>query len=482
MWRSWWTQFLRRELVIGVLLVFGAQNANAIPTGLSVYPDSTSDGSPVFRWLQGFNLGVRAEEFLSRPEGARKGEPRTYVDLGIRRTLEVYPQYNLGVDLGGSIGLSSQAGQIAYAHEGYIERSSLFRAGDRATLGRKKQDWNKIDQFWELGLWEPRFRWNPVSPEREGLTGLFWNLRSDEYEFLAFATAFYIPEQGPSFRVDEGKFVSDSPYFVAPSSEVSIFSTRKDILYKLEIPSLEKLVFHPGAALSFRAGRLDRSWLRAGYAYKPLNQLLINYNGYHRVDFDAVQVNVSPYVEYHHLASLETGRRIGKSESWLGVIAEIPEKTQPSQTETVQQVLPSIAASAGTSLNFAEDSQPIQKVDLSYLQQWGGRMKTFGEQAAEGVFSESHFPFRNALSVRFQSGLLGRKLSNLALQTRYTYDFSVQGSVLSTEVTLPAARNLTVSVGGELLGVGAKGSGDLGTIPGRYRAVDRVTGGLRYVF
>ena len=46
-------------------------------------------------------------------------------------------------------------------------------------IGRKINVWSEVDRRWHLGFFQPEFRWNSLSPETQGLTGLFWEKRSE---------------------------------------------------------------------------------------------------------------------------------------------------------------------------------------------------------------------------------------------------------------------------------------------------------------
>src|SRR5205814_9510507 len=41
--------------------------------------------------------------------------------------------------------------------------------------GRKLEHWNRLDDDWRLGIWQPRYRWDYLDPETVGLTGAFFH-------------------------------------------------------------------------------------------------------------------------------------------------------------------------------------------------------------------------------------------------------------------------------------------------------------------
>ena len=41
-------------------------------------------------------------------------------------------------------------------------------------FGRRLHLWSEAEEEWNLGIFQPQFRWNPIRPSQQGLTGLFW--------------------------------------------------------------------------------------------------------------------------------------------------------------------------------------------------------------------------------------------------------------------------------------------------------------------
>ena len=60
-------------------------------------------------------------------------------------------------------------------------------------LGRKIKNWSEGDEYWDLGLWNPLTRWNPLHPVTNGLVGSFLTLKAKRWESDFFIGALYLP-------------------------------------------------------------------------------------------------------------------------------------------------------------------------------------------------------------------------------------------------------------------------------------------------
>ncbi len=175
----------------------------------------------------------------------------------------------------------------------------------RLQVGRKRSDWSQADQRWNLGVWEPVFKWNPLTPERQGLTGLFLLLPFENADLELMGSPFYLPTQGPNFQVSEnGEFEKGSPYFIPPAESVHIFSQTSRVEYNLEKPNESQVVLQRSYATRLRV-KTDSFFIQGSYAFKPMNELPLAYNGLLDIARDRGVVDILTSVQYHEVTGAD---------------------------------------------------------------------------------------------------------------------------------------------------------------------------------
>src|SRR5690606_10564467 len=112
--------------------------------------------------------------------------------------------------------------------------------GARGSLafGRKRVSWNRMDEIWELGVWQPRYRWDYLTPRSVGLTGFFAEIKPDNsWTLQLWASPLFVPERGTPLEFRDGMIRSPSPWFLNPPSELGVLGRPTPIRYSLEGPS-----------------------------------------------------------------------------------------------------------------------------------------------------------------------------------------------------------------------------------------------------
>ncbi|MGK5083182.1 hypothetical protein WDW37_07730 [Bdellovibrionota bacterium FG-1] len=350
-------------------------------------------------------------------------------------------------------------------------------------LGRKLEHFSHLDEEWQLGLWQPRFRWDYLHPETVGLTGAFLNLDTPYFRVVVSGSPFFIPERGVPIETKQGVFASNSRWFIPPPATIPIFGQDTPVRYSLVMPELGDLVAHPGASIMARVGAESGPWGLVGYAYKPVNQLLLAADGVLQLsDRQPIYVDaqIYPRVVYHHLTSAEAGYSGERMNTWFSVLGERPEMdTTPAQW-TTQQIVPSLAMSAAFDLRIMGSIESPTSIGLSYLRQWGGNAGDEGPEATGGSASsfEARYPYQSAVSL----GLKSRLFSSFSGSSRVLYDFGHEGTVWSTELRYRPHQNWMLGAGADLLAAPSGEDLDGSDLLSRYRANDRVHAGVTYVF
>lgn len=289
-------------------------------------------------------------------------------------------------------------------------------------IGRKMSQWNELDARWDLGVWEPLFKWNPLSPERQGLTGLFWQIEKPRYSMMLFASPFYVPDQGPSFEIENGSFVKGNPWFRRPPESIRIWSQATQIDYRFQRPEESQIVLQNsfGGRLAFGD---TKQGLRTqlSYAYKPMNQLSLGYQG--SLDMGQLKgvVDLQPQVIYHSLAGADLTYKTNSLTLGVSGMWDRPMKEAGFTEEWTYSVF----SDAVLVSPFVEFRQSAWGLTLQHLDIFGGKITEKGELADPArVPLMSRYPYQQAdqLSVltNFNLGKSRR------LQTKVSYLYSAK--------------------------------------------------------
>ena len=142
-------------------------------------------------------------------------------------------------------------------------------------LGRKIQDWSWADKYWQMGIWHPLIRWNPLHPELSGLSGSFLKLMSHQWSFDLFLGALHFPHQEFSYTESEGRVSSTSRWFMPFPEQVSTLNL--NIYYNILAPEVLDVVFQQSYFVSFKMWSKEfekaHYWLKWSFADKPANYM-----------------------------------------------------------------------------------------------------------------------------------------------------------------------------------------------------------------
>lgn len=376
------------------------------------------------------------------------------------------------------IGLNEPELRTLVLPEAYIgtspELSSL-----RVSVGRRLETWSRADDEWGLGIWQPRFRWDYLNPEPQGLTGTWLEFERTYFRFIGFWSPVYFPDQGPPVRNENGALTSASPWFQMPSQEIELLDEPTALRYTIDRPSIREVVLRPSAGALFRFGAQKGIYGHAAYAYKPANQILMAYSGFLDVTDLVVDVTLHPRIVNHHVGSLEAGFEGERVSVWANLMLENPVIEDAQEDWTTQMFLPAKVGAVGAEAKlwrWSDAGWALTRV--SALRVIGGNASDFGPYAArnQSVF-EPHYLFSSIVSLSVDTPLPGAAGKWFALRARFMHELTVNGNLLSLMATAKPGRGWRVFAGADVLGVGEPSahSDDFFT---RYRGQDRVLGGV----
>ncbi len=365
--------------------------------------------------------------------------------------------------------------------EAYLGYRFLLGGGSTLELeiGRAREEWSQSDRRFNLGIWEPLYRSDYVRPWTAGLSGLFVRWKGEGVSVTAFASPMFVPERGSPIEASGGSLRSQSPWFVSPPSRVDVLGADTPVLYELAVPPLLDVVSHAGGAVHARVGGEAGAWASASYGYKPVNRLLLAYEGYLDLSRMAVVTTLHPRVVYHHLASVDAGWRSSRTQLAASFTAEAPERDRTPDDWNTQEIRAARIYSLMADQALAGDLREGLRVEAGALHVSGGNAQDRGPYASGGTVFETRYPFRHAALAGLRA-TLGR----LAFGGRALYDLPREISLVALDASWAAGNGWTLFAGADLLGSGE--SPDVAARSGNavstYRANDRVSAGVTYAF
>jgi hypothetical protein len=289
-------------------------------------------------------------------------------------------------------------------------------------IGRKKSEWSEVDSRWNLGIWEPVFKYNPLNPERQGLLGLFLNLPGENVDLELMGSPFYLPDQGPSFAVnEEGEFEKGNPWFQRPADSIKILSETSKVQYNLEKPNETEVVTQTVYAGRLRA-KLGGLSLQGSYAYKPMNQLPLAYTGTLNISKDRGVVDIKTSVQYHELMGADL-----KYENDIVTVGVSTLHDRPYREATFKN------AEDWNRPTFSEANLISPYIDLKFAKGWllkiqhidiaGGEVTEVGPLATPNRAPiTKRYPYQQAEDVEI--GYQGKALIQRPWRTSVNYMFS----------------------------------------------------------
>ena len=150
----------------------------------------------------------------------------------------------------------------------------------RLPSARQRRTWSRLDEEFNLGVWQPQLRWDYLAPHQQGLFGVFLDFSfSDSLQVLFFTSPLYLPDQGPNYQLNDGEFTSGNRWFIPPQSRVALFNGSMSgagapLFFAIDRPAEEKIILHSSFGIGFKyQAPNDPFWIQANYAYKPENQI-----------------------------------------------------------------------------------------------------------------------------------------------------------------------------------------------------------------
>lgn len=363
------------------------------------------------------------QSFLSPSfEGSNQNQ---YQFLGIHLKNEDHDNGIFQTDIEGAFAFGAPLLSYTKINEIYVQ----IPTGEtqKLSIGRQKMNWSELDTRWNFGVWQPVFKWNPLSPESQGLFGLFWNFDTTWSSMSFFASPIYFPSQGPNFEINQnGEFVKGNPWFRRPPDSIKILDEVSKVEYTFDKPTESSVVLQSSYGAKFRVFNTEGSRIQFSLAYKPMNILGLGYDGVLDIAKDRGSVTIQPAVYYHSLMGLDMVWvqkfvKFGVSSIW-----EKPQKTPEFEPRwTYPEMDPSQIVSGFIDFDFR-----YVQFSLERLKVFGGDVNEVGDLAsADRAAITTRYSFKEANRMSLKNVILVRKgrkiLNQLALTQSALNQFQI---------------------------------------------------------
>lgn len=275
---------------------------------------------------------------------------------------------------------------------------STVRIDDKSVLhvGRKLKNWSAVDTIWNMGVYQPQFKWNPLAAENQGLSGLFWNKQSSGFGITLFASPLYIPDQSANYELKDGQFQSSNPWFAAPPQNIKFGSQILPIDYNINKPEVSSIIFQTqyGAHVSY--SNASGYFANLAGIYKPSNQLALGYKGV--LVTTRVRVDVTPKLYFENVYSADLGIKKDWGFFQISALYSKPQNPDFESTFNAPQFEPSMSFGP----MFLYKFKPFE-LFLAHLETNGGTVKDVGPDAsAERASLSERFLYKQATQVQLR--------------------------------------------------------------------------------
>ncbi|MFN3453840.1 MAG: hypothetical protein ACK41T_02695 [Pseudobdellovibrio sp.] len=262
-------------------------------------------------------------------------------------------------------------------------------------VGRKLMNWSDADQRWNLGMFQPQFRWNPLDVENQGVFGVFYEKRSNNVTFSLFGSTVHIPDQGPGYELKNGKFEASNPYFTPPPQNIYFQDVLLPIDYNIHEPEFSEVVFQPSFGIQLKYSDLSTGLYTAlSGAYKPAGQFAMGYQGI--LVTDRVRIDIKPKSYYEKLINLDLGYNGDWGNTGLSVLYNDSENAKFESGYNYPIFKPTVTTAPYVKLFM----NPFD-VELSFLFNSNAEVKELGPEASDKRQSLTQkFLYENAYQVQ----------------------------------------------------------------------------------
>lgn len=438
------------------------------------------------------SLQLQQQRYVGGPIGVTQGANYTQFSAGLNLSTES-TDFTYGLSALGQ-------GTLEAENEFYFGMPELFLKprklgpGLDVTVGRQKRQWSRLDEEFNLGVWQPQLRWDYLAPIQQGLTGVFFDWSLNPYHRITFFTSpIAIPDQGPQYTHKDGKFTSSNRWFAQPHPQVHIFSgtpaaSDAPLYYEIDKPNLEDIVMHSSFGLSYSFYGRGPFWTQFSYAYKPRNQIHLGIEcancgqivGGGPIEVTAV---IHPKIVKHHVMTWEVGFDRVDDSGWLSLTGDFSNASGFPSGYFEGSLHDLVMAGAAYQHYVGEWMGKPSWLQYSYV-----RTLTVGARPTGNLIdrdqvqsSMDRYQFPSLAAIEWKLLISQQSRNRWHWRNRYSYAFFEKGGWWSSFLELDQG-DFNFYVGLDILGSQEEPSSSDAGLFSRYRANDRIFGGVGYVF
>ncbi len=342
-------------------------------------------------------------------------------------------------------------------------------------LGRFYHTNLKMDSIWGLGLVEAQFRGDPLTPIHQGLTGLSVWTKLGNLEFSLFASPLSLPDTGVAYNIQDGRLISNSPWFTQAPTSVVYQGQVVPLSYNLDINNRLDLLVNPSLLASVRT-KLYGLGFNFNAGIIPSNQFFIEVNPIARVDSNNeafVQANVVPELLPKAILALKLDKQIKLTNIWAEFFSENHQLNQRQGNSEIYQS----EIFDHTFLAFGLDSKISFKAmdfdyGFSYLRNPNRtKLNNFNE------FQFANYIYNNAFETRMALTFFP---SLFSISLNFKYDLDESAFLASPRFTYKTKDNIQIYSQYDL--IGRASDENIQGFLAEQAANDRFTVGINYVF
>ncbi|MCB0355378.1 MAG: hypothetical protein KDD40_00130 [Bdellovibrionales bacterium] len=381
-------------------------------------------------------------------------------------------------------------GQLLYSlgqsSELYLHLKDAYLAYNVSDLhqfevGRKRKNWNQIDQTWALGLWEPSLKTDGFNFSREGLTGFYYDTKSGPWHLSLFASPIFLPDQGPQVKVEEGQIISKNRWFYNRVKSVQIGEIESPLQYNLHMPEISDIVQQNSVAweVGWKQSQAEGLAMKLAFADKPINQLYIGVRPVHNVSVKNVnhisEIHLYPQVHKHRLYTGELSYKSKVLKLWLSANVDKPYEQKIDKVWISPPFVDENIYAIGGDWQWSNN-----QLGLSYLHRESEEFKNQSIFTSEDLSRLSdRYVFRQATLVNFHRLDTFGKFGQVKFNLRWVHSVKSDADMLSARWEYNYFHDWSWIFGGDLIGTKNENNNDFFAIN---RSNDRIYGGMSYVF
>jgi hypothetical protein len=386
------------------------------------------------------------------------------------------------LDLGAGGLLGKQAENYFILPQAYVsfQKSDQFEL----TVGRIVKNYSHLDTYWMLGELQPLFRWDAARPEIQGLPGIFATYKpTQQVQIDFFASYLFLPTQGPTFSVVDGKLTSGNPWFSRPVDVIALSGAPFDLIYSVKTPDVSEIILKPAGGVSvFLQSEDEKTWARIGYFLKQRNEVVTPFEGTLNLGTNTGDIEIYPRTADHTIANLDVGYQ---DDDWGVTLSALSESNVEFETEPLW-IYPIYSDQYKIGLNFLYHLTSFHSLEFGALRTFNNRVGVGGGPSgiedSVDIFSFRN-QYENAVDLRLTSVFLPQKQGFLfKSKARVAYDYKAQTALASFEVIYSPIADGSLFVRADLFGGERLTNEVYNNLLVNYLNRDRIQTGVKYVF